>query len=168
MRAEVVAGGQLDRKIDEIELFVGGDLSPHASVAGVGPGIVQPAFDAEFAGLGNGVEDPQTFSAADVVAADVPFDVLETLRHTAGAVGGADDDDVVGDHRSGVQADVGAEGIDLLVVVVFQIDRTAFAEACDRDAGFRVQGNQAIAGRDVENALFTIVGPIGEAAAGEL
>src|SRR5271165_1511020 len=168
MRAEVVARWQFDREIDQVELFVGGDLSPDASVAGVGPGIVQPGLDSEFAGLRDGVKDPQTFSGVYVVAANVAFDVLVAFRNAAGAMRGADDDDVVGDHGRGVQADVGAQGVDLLVVVFLEIDRAVFAEAGDGDAGFRVERDQAIARGDVEDALFAVAGPVRQAAAGEL
>ena len=43
---------RLDRQIDEAELFVDGDLRPHADVAVGGPRLVLPRVVAELAGLG--------------------------------------------------------------------------------------------------------------------
>ncbi len=59
-------------------------------------------------------------------------------------------------------------GIDDLVVVFFQIHHAVFAEGGDARAGLRVQRDQTIAGRDVEDSFFGPIGPIGEAAAREL
>ena len=49
------------------------------------------------------------------------------------------------------------------------VDDAVGAEAGDRHAGLRVQRDQAVAGRDVDDAVVTLaVGPVREAAAREL
>ena len=69
-----------------------------------------------------------------------------------------------------MQADFtgGQIGLDLLVVIRFQIDGAIVAEAGDPLAGLGVQRDQLIAGRDIQNAGFLAVAPIGWTAAGKL
>ena len=72
-------------------------------------------------------------------------------------MGRADDDRVAGDHRRGLQPDLAGHEVDLLIVVELQIDHAARAEAGNRDARLRVERDQAVAGRDVENPLVVPV-----------
>ena len=72
------------------------------------------------------------------------------------------------DSWRGVQADVAVDEIDLLVVVQLEIDDAAFAEAGYEHAGFGVESDQPVAGRNVEDALVLAVSPVGQAAAGKL
>ena len=82
----------------------------------------------------------------------------------------ADDHDILRDDRRGMQPDFAGDGIDRLIVILFQIDHAILSEAGHGNAGLGVQGNQTIAGRDVEDALFFCAAfrPVGESAAGEL
>src|SRR5439155_11822736 len=158
-----IAGRQLDWKIRDAELFVDGDLAPDAGVAGVGPGILLPRVDAEFAGLGNGVEGPEALPSADVESADVAFDMLSGDGGAAGEVGRANDHDIFSDHGGGVQSDFAGGEVDLLIEILLEIDDAGFAEGGDGRAGFGVERDESIAGGDVENALLLAVGPVGEA-----
>ena len=169
MAAVVVARRQLDRQIHEAELFVHGDLSPRAGVAGVGRRVLLPGVASVLAELRNRVEDPQALARAHVEAADVALLVAAALGIAAGSVRGADDDDVFRDRRRRVESDLARDEIHLLVVVFFQIDDAALAERRDRRAGFRVQRDKAIAWRDVENAFVArVVAPVREAAPRQL
>ena len=80
----------------------------------------------------------------------------------------ADDHHVARHHRRRVQPDFAGLEIDLLIVVQLQIDDAVAAEARHRIAGLRVERDQPIAGRDVENPRFPTVGPVRQTAAGEL
>ena len=119
-------------------------------------------------GLRDRVEDPQALAGAHVEAADVTLHVRLAGRHATRAMRGADDDDVAGDRRRGMQPDLARHRIDLLIVVLLQVDDAVVAEPRDAHAGLRVQRDELIAGRDVEDALLFAVGPVREAAAREL
>ena len=95
MAAVVVAGRDLDRQIGDAELLVDGHLRPDAGIAGVGPRVLEPRVVAELAGARNRVEDPQPLAGARVVAANVALRVGLAARRRAGAMRGADDDDVL-------------------------------------------------------------------------
>src|SRR5689334_15822666 len=56
----------------------------------------------------------------------------------------------------------------MLIVVLLQIDRAVSAEGRDGVASSRVERDEAIAGRDVENPLLASVGPEREPAPGQL
>ena len=168
MTAIVVAGRRLDRQIRHPQFFIDGDLSPDAGVAGVRPRIVQPGIVAELARPRNRVEDPQPLARLDVESADVALFVALAARHAAGQVRGADDDGVPGDDRCGVQTNLAGDEVHDLIVVLLQIDDAVLAEARDRNAGLGIERDQPIAGRDVENPLVAAVGPVRQAAAGEL
>src|SRR5262249_47425920 len=122
---------------------------------------------AELAEPGDGVEDPEALAGAHVVAADVALDVRLAARNAAGAVRGTDDDDVVADHRGGMKADFTSDRVDLLIVLRLQIDDAVDAEPGNGIAVLRVERDEAIAGRDVEDSLFATVGPVREAATRE-
>ena len=83
-------------------------------------------------------------------------------------MGGAHDDDVARHHRRGVQPDLGRHRIDRLIVVLLEIDDAVVAECRDAHAGLRVQRDQLVSRSDVENSLLFAVGPVREAAAGQL
>ncbi len=166
--AEVIAGRALDRQIRDLQLGVDADLSPRAGVAGVRPRVFQPRLVAELAGLRNRVEDPQALAGAHVESADVALHVRLAGRHAARSVRGADDDDVAGDRRRGVKPDLARHRIDLLIVVLFQVDDAVNAEARNAHAGLRVQRDELIARRDVEDPFLFAVGPVREAAPRQL
>src|SRR5208337_5694254 len=94
MAAVKIAGGQLDWKVGHPKLLVDADLAPHASVAGVIGRIIFPSVIAEFAGFGDGMEDPQPLSGANIESANEAFHIGLTLRYVSGLVGRADDDDI--------------------------------------------------------------------------
>src|SRR5436190_11652077 len=165
MAAIVVAGRQFDRQVRHAELLVDADLTPDAGVAGVRPRVPLPRVVAEFARRRNGVEDPEALPGPDVEAANIPFDVRAAGRDAARLVRGADDDDVARDDRRGMQTDFPAQRIDWLIHFEHQVDRPLLPECRNRRAGLRVEGDQAIAGRDVEDAFFAAVAPIRETAA---
>ena len=66
-----------------------------------------------------------------------------------------------------MQPDLTGDQIHVLIVVQLQIDDAALAEARHGNAGLRVERDETISGRDVEDALFTAVGPISQPATGE-
>ena len=118
------------------------------------------------------MEDPQPPARAHVVAPHVTLRVARAGGHDPGdrivpGVRGADDDDVAGDERRGLQSDVGGDRIDLLIVVPPQIDHAVASESGQRAAGLGVEGDHLVAGRDVHDPLVRAVGPVGQAAAGQ-
>src|SRR5262245_6401937 len=98
VRPKVIAGRQLDGQVDQIEIRVHGDLSPHPGIASVGPGIVEPGVNPKLSGLRNSVEDPQAFARAHVEPADIALDVLVTPGNSSRTMCRADDNDVLRDH----------------------------------------------------------------------
>src|SRR5262249_43434820 len=64
-------------------------------------------------------------------------------------------------HRSG-------DGIELLIELELQIDDAVLTEVRNWNARPRVESNQSITRRHVENPFLTTVGPIREAPAGQL
>ena len=179
---EVVAGPEaaveigarrLDRQVREAELFVGGNLIPDTGVAGDRPRFVQPRVVAEFAGTRNRVERPQPLSGAHVEPADQPFSVVVGLRRAAFEERRPDHDDAVcGDGGCRMHANLAGDQIDLLPFAEdhagFQIDDAVGAEGGDARSGARVERDQAVAGRDVENPFVAAVSPVGDATARQL
>ena len=51
---------------------------------------------------------------------------------------------------------------------MLEIDDPVFAEAGDWNTALRIEGDETIAGRDVQNPFFASVGPVREPAAREL
>src|ERR1700693_1997476 len=90
MASVVVTRRQLHGQVHHIEIFIHGNLPPHAGIAGVGPGILLPGVEPEFAGLGDRMENPEAFARAHVESPDVAFHVALALWHSARAVSGAD------------------------------------------------------------------------------
>ena len=66
-----------------------------------------------------------------------------------------------------MDADFPAQRIDFLIVILFEIDHAIHAEARNPVPRLGVQGDHAIARREVDDALVLAIRPIGEAAAGE-
>src|SRR5438067_4542777 len=166
--AVVIAGGQFHGQIDKAELFVNGDLRPYTGIAGVGEGVLPPGVGSILTGLGNRVKDPKALAGAHIKAAHVAAHVFAALGIAACEVCGADDDDILRDYRRGMQAHFARYEVDILIVVLFQIDDAIAAEAGNRRARLGVQRDQPVAGRDVKDALFLAVGPIGDAMPGKL
>ena len=120
-------------------------------------------------GLRDGMEDPEALAGLHVESADVALHVVlarwarRRSRCAAPTI-------------TTFFATIGVEcsptspviEIDLLIVILLQIDDAVFAETRHRHAGLGVERDQPIAGRDVEDALFFAVGPVGEAMAGKL
>ena len=168
IRAEVVTGGKFDGQIGDAELFVDADLSPRAGIARVRPRVVQPGVVPEFARPRDRVKDPEPLARAHVESADVALHVGLPRGNAARFVRGADDDNVFGNHRRRVQADLRRHRIDHLVIVLFQIDEAVFAKRRDAHASLRVERDELISRRHVENSLLASIGPVREAAAREL
>ena len=168
--AVVVAGRRLDGQIDEAELFVHRHLAPYAGVAGVLGGAVEPRLVAGLALFRNRVEGPETLAGADVEAADVAFVVLVNLRRGALTERGADHDDVARDDGRALKADLARRdvGENFLIDVGLEVNRAIGPERRNQIARLRVEREQPVAGRDVENPFVAAVGPIGESAAGKL
>ena len=81
--------------------------------------------------------------------------------------------DVVDDGRRRVQADLAGLQLDLLALAgdraFLQVDDAALAERRDHRAVLGVERDQAVAGRDVEDAIVALaVGPVRDAAARQL
>ncbi len=165
MAAVDVVRGRFDRQVRQPRLLVDRHLRPHAGVAGVVGGIIQPRVGADLTLLRNRVEDPETLARSHVVSADVALVGFLIARRHPFAERRADEDGVLRDDRRGLNADFTLHEIDGLIVFRLQIDRTVLAEARDRHAGLRVQRDQAIAHRRIENPLFASVGPIRHATA---
>ena len=156
---------RLDRQIGEPELLVGGHLVPDADVAVDRPRFIQPRVVAEFAGTRDGVEGPQAFPGPHVEPADEPLGVVVSPRSAALEERRADQHDAVArDRRRGMQSDLAFREIDLHAFAdhhaFLQIDDAVLAERRDAGAGLRVEGDELIAGRDVEDALIPAVGPV--------
>ena len=174
--AVLVDGRRFDRQIDDAGFGVGGDLRPHADVAGPVPRSVFPRLVTGLAGAGHRVEAPDLLAGAGVEGAHEALDVgaveiAQALEHR-----GADDDHVVDDGRRRVQPDFTLLEIDLDLLAVLadhhadlHVDDAVLAEAFDRLAGLGVERDQLIAGGHIDDAIVALaVGPVREAAAGEL
>ena len=169
MAAVVVAGRHLDRQIRQAELFVDRYLPPDAGVPGVDPRVLFPGVVAEFAQLRDRVEDPEPLAGPDVEPADVTLSRSESSSGSRRSCPAAPTMTTflatIGVACRPISPFIGS--IDLIVLQL-QIHDAAGAEAGDRRPGLRVQRDQAIARRHVENALLAAVGPVGEAAARQL
>src|ERR1041385_7120910 len=97
--AVIIAGRQLDRKVNRLEVFVDADLSPNTGVARVGSRIVFPGLGAVFVRQRDSVEYPQTLSCADVEPTDIAFYIVLPARHSTPAVGRADTHDTPSHRR---------------------------------------------------------------------
>ncbi len=174
--AVLVDGRRLDRQIEQAGLGVGGHVRPHAGVAAPRPRPVLPGLVVLLARAGHRVEAPELLAGADVVGAHETLDVraveiAEALEHRR-----LHDDHVVDDERNGVETNLALLEIDLHLLAVLvdhhallEVDDALLAEGLDRVAGLGVERHEAVAGGDVVDAVVGLaVGPVGDAAAGQL
>ena len=173
MAAVEVRRRRLDRQVREAELFVHADLRPHARVAVERPRVLFPRLVAEFAGARNRVEPPELLARAHVVRPHRALRVVVRRDRHAFSERRSDEHDVAGDDGRRVDADLAGLEVDLLVSPFddtgLQIDDAARAERVDRLAGLRVERDEPVTGRHVQDALVAAaVGPVGDAAAREL
>src|SRR5437773_4556074 len=80
MPAVIVARRRLDRQVSEPEIFIDRDLRPHACVAVLIPGIIQPSVIAELARHRNRVENPEALARSNIVPTNVAFVVAVNSR----------------------------------------------------------------------------------------
>ena len=116
----------------------------------------------------SGVPFMGPIAGARVVPTDVALHVAPAARVPAGAVGGADDDHIAGHDRCGVQPDLAGCQVDLLVVVTLEVDHPVDAELRHRPTGLRVERNQTVARRHVDDAFLLAIGPVCKATPREL
>src|SRR5262245_18575642 len=168
MAAVVVSSRRLDWQKDEAEFLVDRDLCPYAGVARVLRRSFLPRVVSRLALLRNRVEDPETFAGSHIETPNVPFIVLETPRRCSFAERRADDDDIAADDRRALKSDLTCHevGQNRLVDVRLEIDDAVRSKARNGRAGLRIERDQTIARRDVEDSFLSSVGPIGETASG--
>src|SRR5882672_2098517 len=160
--AKVIPCRQFDRQIYQTKFFIDGDLGPNAGVAGIGVGIFFPAVVPIFGTDRNGMEDPETFARAHIKSTNVSFYGTKAVGIGPGCMCGPDNNDIASDDRCSMQSDFSTERIDDLIVFHLQIHNAADAEARYRRTSLRIQSDQAITRRHVENSLFGTVGPVRE------
>src|SRR6266850_5574079 len=160
MAAVVIAGRQFDREVGHSEFFIDADLAPHARIAGVGSRLVFPGFGPIFVGQRDGMENPEALSSADIESPDVALHILFTYRNAARFMRRAYDYRVARNHRRRMEADVGTHQIDFLIILQLQIDGAVPAKTRYQIAGFRIERDQPVPRRDVEDSFFSAVTPI--------
>ncbi len=173
MAAVKVGRGRFDGEVHEPEILVHGDLGPDADVPVDRPRIVFPRVVAGLAGTRDGVERPEQLARANVERTHQAFGVVVRAHGGALAERRSDDHDVFDDGRCRVNADFAGFEVDRLAVAEkgadLQIDHAVGAERVDHRSVFRVERNQAIPGRDVQDAVVApAVGPVRHAAARQL
>ena len=109
------------------------------------------------------MENPEALAGSHIESADIAFHVFPASWHSAGQVRGADDHHVAGHDGRGMKPDFSGDQINILIVVFFQIDHAAHAEAGHADAGLGIQRDEPVTRRDIQDSLFLAVGPIGQA-----
>src|SRR6185295_9170487 len=130
---------------------------------GVGPRILLPRFVAEFAGRGNGAKHPQPFAGADVEASREAGDEFPSAGSTAER--GADDDDVSHHRRWRGQRKIAFLRCPGLLESFPEINDAVAAEGGDWTTGFRIELNELVAERDVDEPIVTAaVGPVRQTA----
>src|SRR5205814_813652 len=106
-------------------------------------------------------------------AADDAFRVVVRRHRLTFTERRADDDHIFRDRWRRVQTNFAGFQIDRLAIAVddalFQVDDAVRPERADHRAGFGVQLDQAIAGREIDDAIVApAIGPKRHPAAGEL
>src|SRR5262249_26009722 len=156
--AVVVGRGRFDGQVDETEILVHADLTPHTDVAIGRPRVVLPGIAARFQRAWDGVELPELFPRARVKRPHQAFRVVVRSDGRAFPERGPDNDNIAGNCRCGMHADFTALEIDLLVDAAhdtdLQIDGAILAERGDERTGLRVQLDESVAGRDEYNSLI--------------
>src|SRR5262249_46344549 len=115
----------------------------------------------------NRVELPQLLPGPDVKGANQTLGVVVSRNGSSLSEGRTNDDDITGDGRRRVNANLARFEIDLLFGAVhrtdLQVDEAAVAERADDAPGLRVQLDESVPSRDVDDALIARpVGPIGK------
>ena len=151
----VVVRRHLGRKIDDTELRVGADLSPHAGVAGVTPRVV-----AVFVGPRNRVEDPLALAAVSVEATNITLHALHGPCRATGQMGGAHNDRVTSDERCGMKPDLAGHGVEVLIHGLLEVDDAVGAKVVIANAGGRVEHDELVAGGHVDDLTDAAVVPI--------
>src|SRR6185436_17888241 len=154
-------------------LLVDRDLRPDAGVAIHRPRIPFPGVVAEVVGPWNRVERPEQLAGADVEGANEPLGVVVGADGGAFAERRSDDDHILRDRRRRVPTDFAGFEIDLLAGAEYgallQVHNPIRAERADRRPIPRVERDQAVPGRHVENPIVAAaVAPVREPAAGQL
>ena len=114
------------------------------------------------------MENPEALSGAHIESAYVALHIRFALGIGSRAMRGANYDDIPGNHRRRLQSNFAVYQIDLLVVIQLQIHQAVLAESGYRYTGLRIQCDQPVARRHVDDPLLLAVGPICQTAAGEL
>src|SRR5512146_1054221 len=83
LAAVKVRGGRFHRKISEIGDRIGGELCPHAGIAGIFIGVVEPSLGARLSLLRNRAELPEALAGAHIEGARRTLVVLEAGRREA-------------------------------------------------------------------------------------
>ena len=94
----VIPGGVFYREIDMAEFGIAGNGCPDTRVAGHVV-TAQPGFITIFASRRNGVKSPQELAGMHIEATDIPLGIVFCPGSAAGAVRGANYDNVVHDER---------------------------------------------------------------------
>src|SRR6202035_5413466 len=89
-----------------------------------------------------------------------PFHFFLAFWHPSRQVRGPDNHHISGDDGRRMKPDVPVDQIDLLIVVLFQIDHAALAEAGNGDASFGIERDEPVTWRDVQDSLFVAVSPV--------
>ena len=97
--------------------------------------------------------------------ADVALRVAHRARRAPRHVGRADHHGVAGHQRRRVQADLPRQRVDLLIHVLHQVDDAVLPEVGEALARPRVQADQPVARRHVEDLPVSPVVPVGQAPA---
>ena len=131
---------------------------PAVGAAGGSPRVAGPCVVAEFAGLGNGVEDPPALPGARVVGADV----ARRFRVRTFPAASSDDQQILEDHRRAGVAE--GEAFHFVIEIVIEIDRAFFAKLVVELAGYGIDTIDAIL-HGGEDALVPALLEIGDAPA---
>ena len=164
-----VAVRRFDGQIRQPKLLVGRDRGPDTGVAAARPrGVVEPGFVAGLAGLRHGMESPEQLAGHDVETADVADDVVGLVGRRERRMRRGHHDHVARDRRRRVGTDLAPVPIVALIERRFEIDDAIVTEGLDGATRRRVQRDELIARRDVDDALVVAALPKREPAAREL
>ena len=114
------------------------------------------------------MKNPEPLAGPHIEPTDVTLYIFPALGSASREVCGPDDHHILGDHRRRMQAHLAGHEVDILIVVLLEVDHATFAETWNGHAGFRVQRDQAVARRNVQDPLFLAIGPIGHPVPGKL
>ena len=174
MAAVEVRRRRFHRQVDEAELFVDADLRPDAGVAVDRPRVVLPGVVAELAGTRNRVERPEQLAGAHVERAHQALGVVVRRRRSRPR-------GTPSRRSPRLCATAGVEWTPIspvsrsigwplpLTTPLFRSTMPLVPNELISCAGLRVERDEPIAGRDVDDALVALaVGPVRDAAAREL